>query len=132
MEFVVYGIPVSQQARRKERVRDWRARVRAAAEANLTQGGNPTQESVTLTIIYFFDSIDLDVDNLVKPIQDALEGLVYENDAQVVESRSLKRNIRGSYNLDIISPVLAGALTTGREFIYVRIERTTNLGELGL
>ncbi len=115
-----------------ERVRDWRARVRAAAEANQTQGGNPTQESVTLTIIYFFDSIDLDVDNLVKPIQDALEGFVYENDAQVIESRSLKRNIRGSYNLDTISPVLAGALTTGREFIYVRIERTTNLGELGL
>ncbi len=132
MEFVVYGIPVSQQARRRERVRNWKARVHAAAADHLPQGWNPTQEPLALTIIYFFDTIDPDVDNLVKPIQDALEGLVYVNDTQVVESRSLKRNIRGSYKLDIISPVLAGALTTGSEFIYVRIESVGNMEDLRL
>jgi Holliday junction resolvase RusA-like endonuclease len=35
---------------------------------------------IMLTITYFYDSISMDVDNLPKPISDALRGLVYLDD----------------------------------------------------
>jgi len=40
------------------------------------------KQPVRLTICYYHDrvAIRLDNDNLVKPIQDALNGLVYEDD----------------------------------------------------
>ena len=76
--------------------------------------------------------IDLDVDNIVKPIQDSLEGLIYINDSQVVEVRSLKRNLSGSFNIQDVTPILANALTSGREFVFLRIDTAEDLGELGV
>jgi Holliday junction resolvase RusA-like endonuclease len=39
-----------------------------------------TTGMVMLQITYFYDSIAIDVDNIVKPIQDAIIGLVYVDD----------------------------------------------------
>ena len=46
---------------------------------------------VTITYLYNRGSIDIDVDNIPKPILDALKGLVYSDDSQVTDLLCRKR-----------------------------------------
>lgn len=48
---------------------------------------------VMLQITYFYDSDQMDVDNIVKPIQDAMKGLAYVDDKQVSDLLVRKRNL---------------------------------------
>jgi crossover junction endodeoxyribonuclease RusA len=56
-----------------------------------------------LTIIYFYDAVEVDVDNILKPILDALKGLLYD-DNQIVDILCRKRNLNS--NLRIENPVM--------------------------
>lgn len=62
-----------------------------------------------------------DRDNLAKPILDAMQGVVYENDRQVRRLNVEWCDIDGSYSVRYMSPILAGALCDGQEFIWIRI-----------
>ena len=77
LEFVIDGPPVSQQARRREHVRQWRDAVRRVAEQHWRAGELPATGPIMLTVIYFYDRGSMDIDNLPKTISDALKGLVY-------------------------------------------------------
>ena len=46
-----------------------------------------------LTVMYFYESGSMDIDNLPKPISDALKGLVYLDDEQVTDIVCRKRNL---------------------------------------
>ena len=129
-EFVVAGPPVSQLARRQRRKEEWRGDVRAAAERYWRPGAPPTTGPLTVTIGYFYEYSPLDVDNVVKPILDALIGLVYEDDAQVSDSICRRRDLLGEFRIESLSPILADGLDTGREFLYVRVEDAPIGGEL--
>ena len=74
-EFVIDGPPVSQQAHRRERVRQWRDEVRRVAEQYWPSGELPASGPVLLSVTYFYESGAMDIDNLLKPILDALKGL---------------------------------------------------------
>jgi crossover junction endodeoxyribonuclease RusA len=84
-EFVIEGPPVSQQARRRNRVRQWSGEVRSIAENYWPVGAPPVTVPIMLTITYFYDSVLVYVDNIPKPILDALKGLVYLDDNQVTD-----------------------------------------------
>lgn len=84
-EFVIDGPPISQQARRREKVRQWRDEVRKLAAQYWPAGEQPVAGPIMLTITSFYDSASIDVDNIPKPISDALKGLVYEDDKQVTD-----------------------------------------------
>jgi len=71
-EFVIDGPPVSQQARRREKIRQWRDEVRKVAAQNWPAGELPVAGPIMLTITSFYDSASIDVDNIPKPISDAL------------------------------------------------------------
>ena len=43
-------------------------------------------------VTYFFDDTPFDVDNIPKPILDALKGLVFRDDSQVYDLLCRKRN----------------------------------------
>ena len=75
-----------------------------------------------LTITYFFDSGDMDVDNIPKPILDALKGLVYLDDEQVTDILCRKCNLNGSLRIENPSSVLADGLSHGSQFLYVMVE----------
>jgi crossover junction endodeoxyribonuclease RusA len=62
----------------------------------------------------------LDGDNMIKPIQDALEGLVYVNDRQVHEPHARMINLDQATIPDV-SPVLAEGLSLGEEFLHISI-----------
>jgi hypothetical protein len=72
-----------------------------------------------LTITYFYDSISMDVDNLPKPISDALRGLVYLDDEQVTDVLCRKRDLNRDFRVENPSSVLADGLIRGNEFLYI-------------
>ena len=81
---------------------------------------------------YYHDgeTVRIDNDNLVKPIQDALNGVIYLDDRLIVATRVSKKPIDGSYRVRYMSPVLARAFCVGKESLFVRIEESLDSGEL--
>ena len=79
-----------------------------------------------LTITYFFDSLAMDVDNIPKPISDALKGLAYLDDDQVTDSLCRKRNLNGNLRIENPSSVLAEGLSRGSQFLYVTVEEASD------
>ena len=131
-EFKVEGPPVSHQTRRSERLRDWQARVRAAAQLRWLSGQPPVSGPLKITVVYYHDAITvrLDNDNMLKPIQDALIGLVYVDDRQITDTEVRKTNIDGVFRVRWMSPVLAEGFIQGVEFLYIRIEEAPGHQEL--
>jgi crossover junction endodeoxyribonuclease RusA len=122
-EFVVDGPPVSQQANDPTRLPPWRAQVRAAAAERWPIADEPIAESIQILVTYFHEgeAIRLDNDNMVKPIQDALAGLIYIDDRQITDTKVRKTSLDGSFRVRGMSPVLAEAFLRNREFLYIRI-----------
>ncbi len=116
-EFIVDGPPVSQQIRRRERLREWQAKVREEAEIYWPLGASPINGFVMLQITYFYDSVKMDVDNIIKSIQDALIGLAYMDDDQVTDVIARKRNL---YE-DFITSTLIEGFARNHEFLYIVI-----------
>lgn len=85
------------------------------------EGHDPVDHDVCVTITYYYEGESPDVDNIIKPIQDALNDVVFVDDAQVVETKSRKRLINGSYRIRGSSAVLLEAFSNGDAFIHVRV-----------
>lgn len=120
-EFTVRGTPLSQQTRNRARLAVWRQAVHDSA-AELWNGSPPTTAEVSFRVTYYYEGEPLDVDNMIKPIQDALNGLVYVDDAQVTDTAGHRRDINGSFRIRGISPALAQAFAAGDEFVHVRVD----------
>lgn len=125
-EFVIDGPPVSQQARRRERVREWRDRVRAIAEKKWPRGELPLTEPIMLTITYFYDKVAMDVDNIPKPISDAMKGLVYFDDDQMADILCRKRDLNSVLRVDNPSEILAEGFNRNKEFLYIVVDAAPN------
>ena len=63
----------------------------------------------------------MDVDNFLKPIQDALTGIAYRDDMQVVDGRAHKRSLDGVYRIRGVSLVLLEAFSRSEPFVHVRM-----------
>lgn len=129
--FTVPGPPVSHQTRNRQGLVDWKARVREAAVAVWPQWANPETGLVEVGITYYYESEAPDVDNIIKPIQDALCGVVYVDDRQVCHTSSRKRDIGATYRIRGIPAVLASAFVQGDEFIHVAVTQWTDPGDFG-
>lgn len=120
-EFVVPQRPVSQQTRRRERLREWRDFVAEQARSALQGPRVLATEPVALRLLYFYDEAALDTDNILKPIQDALVGVLLEDDS-IITDVEIRRRWRGTtFTLNEVSPTLAAGLALGREFVYVAV-----------
>ena len=75
-----------------------------------------------LTITYFYEEVFLDVDNIPKPILDALKDLVYSDDTQVTDLVCRKRDLNGDLRIANPSSILAEGFDRGNEFLYVVVE----------
>ena len=92
--------------------------------ASLIWGGDPlSTREVEVTITYFSNSDPdpFDVDNIPKPILDALKGLVYNNDSQVTDLVCRKRDRNRVLQVRNASPILLEALARPEEFLYVTV-----------
>ncbi|MEH2388503.1 MAG: RusA family crossover junction endodeoxyribonuclease [Nostoc sp.] len=123
-EFIVDGPPVSQQARKRgkgNRLEDWKKTVLQEAEKYWSSEQKTATELVMLQITYFYDSDKMDVDNIVKPIQDAIKGLAYVDDNQVSDLLVRKRNLSSNFRIENMTSTLAEGFARGNEFLYILV-----------
>ena len=120
-EFIIDGPPVSQQARRQQKLKAWKATVKQEADKYWTPQQQTRSGFVMLKVTYFYDSVDMDVDNIVKPIQDAIKGLAYIDDNQITDLLVRKRNLSGNFRVENITPTLAEGFARGNEFLHIVI-----------
>jgi crossover junction endodeoxyribonuclease RusA len=119
-EVTIAGPALSAQTRNRQRLEQWRHSVAAAARSQ-NPATAPAGDDVEVWISEFSEYPTRDRDNLAKPILDALQGVLYLNDRQVKRLSVEWCDLNGSYIVRYMSPVVAAALSTGAEFLWVRI-----------
>ena len=92
---------------------DWRQRVRHAAATAWPADRPPIAVAVRLQITHYGERPGVDIDNLIKPIQDALQGVAYHDDRQVKDVTGTWRDINGRYPVRYISPAWQQRLAMG-------------------
>src|SRR4051794_39548354 len=117
-EFIVLGPPTSHQANNRVRLRRWQVAVRTAAVQRWPAQLQPLASRLQITVVYFHEGAEtaLDNDNLLKPIQDALNGLVYGDDRQITDTVVRKTSLDGRFNNRGLSLVLALGFNQGSPF----------------
>ena len=120
-EFVLPRGPVSQQARRQERLRDWKRFVGEHARMAIEEPHVLATTPVAVRLLYLYDETAVDVDNILKPILDALVGVVLEDDAVVTDVEIRRRRLGVTFAVNTVSPVLVAGFALGHEFLYVAL-----------
>jgi len=93
-------------------------------------GTPPVDAEISIEITHFFEGAPTDVDNIVKPLLDAMKELVYHDDRQITDLVSRRRPLEGPYTADPVSPILAHGISLGREFLHIRVAVAPIGGEL--
>ena len=121
LEFVVNGTPVSLQSSSKGR-QSWKERVRAGGSAAIPMDALQLTCPISVTIYYFPEGeMEGDIDNIVKPILDAMNKLIYDDDHQVervVVQRFAEDNF---YDFPNPSSALVGAMISAGPAVYIRV-----------
>ncbi len=74
-----------------------------------------------VSITYFFDRVDFDVDNIPKPILDALKELVYVDDRQVTDLICRKRRHSDDLVLDMGLLPIGDSILTHGQFLVIQV-----------
>ena len=119
-EFLIPKRPVSLQTKNRGNLQAWKQYVRGIAAQKWKQ--SPLQGmDLQLTLVYLYDTDPVDVDNIIKPIQDALVGLVYEDDLIVTDVESRRRFLVGTFDLTRCPADLINGIANGVECVFVRV-----------
>ena len=86
----------------------------------------PFGGEVAVTITYLYEDASLDVDNMPKPILDALKGLVYSDDRLVSDLLCRKRDLSGALRIQNPSSMLLQAARGSQEFVHIAIKDALN------
>lgn len=128
LEFLIPRRPVSLQTRNASNLQAWKRYVRA--EADKAWSGQPINAAgFELKIVYLCNEAPVDVDNIIKPIQDALDGLVYTSDLLVTDVESHRRPLRGTYEIVRFPPLLLQGLLSEQECVYVAVSESGPIEE---
>ena len=118
LEYIAVGVPISNQSAGTPALLAWRAAVEAEARRNWNTV--PLTGNLKVVIINFHtgDKPSLDLDNMSKPISDAMQKIVYENsDFLFREEYAISTDIPSFFEeqgpaLDRLSRDFAGALVS--------------------
>jgi len=131
LEFIVDGVPISAQAKRPASVIAWKERVWLAASGELPEGHWAFRGPVAVTILYFPPAaMTGDVDNIVKPILDALRPGIYLDDQQVARVWVQKFEPDGAFAFSSPTSRLVEALERRRPVVYIRVDTVVIAEEL--
>ncbi len=98
---------------------------RAALEAIV---GTAKTSLLRVEIFYFFSQGGrIDLDNIAKPICDALKNLVYMDDSQIYELYLRKLDLEGNFRLRETPAVLAAALQKREDFVYIAVSELESI-----
>jgi crossover junction endodeoxyribonuclease RusA len=120
-ELLIPGPAVSQQTRRQTHRRAWIGKVRRNAARNW-EGQAAEIGSVALTLTYLHRGGAGDLDNLAKPVLDALKGLVFRDDGQITDLVLRKRDLSAILRIENPSPLLSSGFDLGSPFLHVLVD----------
>jgi Holliday junction resolvase RusA-like endonuclease len=128
-EFTVTGRPVSHQSDNKPLLAEWRTRVTTAAARDWT--ALPLSCALRIVVSYFHEgsTARIDGDNMLKPIQDALIGLLFTDDALITDAQIRKSPIDEPIRARYASRVLLEAFAVGEPFGHVIIDAAPSHAE---
>lgn len=122
IEFLVRGTPVSLQAKRARSREEWKARVTAASCAAIPSPHFASEDRLAITIFYLPDEpMQGDIDNIVKPILDALSHHIYIDDRQVERVVVQKFEPGNAFTFSQPTAKFTEALVADRPILYVRV-----------
>lgn len=119
--FAVIGAPVSQQASAKSKQR---YREMVAEAASSTVDTINSNQRVKIEIDWFSEGSQNkpDIDNIIKPIQDALKSIIYVDDNQVESIIARKHDTLNAIRFTTEPLCVAEPLMNGcKEYIFIRI-----------
>ena len=121
-EFTVFGRPISHQSDNRVLLAEWRKLVTTAAAADWT--AMPLTCDLRIAVTYYHEepAVRLDGDNMLKPIQDALIGLLFADDGQITDAQVRKSPIDEPIRARRASRTLLEAFAVGRPFVHVIID----------
>jgi crossover junction endodeoxyribonuclease RusA len=125
-DFLIPKRPVSLQTRKTANLQAWKQYVRNEA-AKIWTGQIFSGKDLQLTLIYLYNSDPVDTDNIIKPIQDALIGLVYDDDLLITDVDAHRRSLSGIFDLTLCPSLLVQGITSGIECVYVRVAESKPL-----
>lgn len=121
LEFIVNGTAVSLQGSAKS-VKEWKERIRDSSKVALPENHFAHKGSVAVTLYYFpSDQMQGDVDNIVKPILDALNAHIYMDDVQIHRIVVQKFEPGNVFGFTSPSATLIRALNGQLPLLYVRL-----------
>lgn len=121
-EFIVEGPAVSLKAKKSnaKRYQKWIRTVRDAAQKEWPKAKRPTKSpSVIVRITNYYTLSPPDVDNIIKPILDAVETVAYMNDQQVYKVVSEKFDLTFISRIQNPSALLAAGLEKYSELLRI-------------
>ncbi|MEN9866818.1 MAG: hypothetical protein RL748_2408 [Pseudomonadota bacterium] len=81
----------------------------------------------TITLVYLCDDSPADIDNIIKPIQDALVGVVLADDSLVTDVDSHRRFLTDEIDVTAVPQELANGVFSGQQCVYVRVCQADSL-----
>jgi crossover junction endodeoxyribonuclease RusA len=122
LEFVVAGVPVSGQSKSRGR-EAWKAKISNECRLQLPESAFLAQGPISILIYHFPDGEMMgDIDNIIKPILDALVAVVYIDDRLVERVTAQKfETSRVPPKWSSPSVTLFSAISGQKPLTYVRV-----------
>ncbi len=127
-EFLISKRPVSLQTRKTANLQSWKQYVRAEAEKTWA-GQIFTNQDIQLTLVYLYSGDPLDTDNIIKPIQDALVGLIYKDDLIISDINVHRRPFSDTFDMTLLPIILVQGIVSRLECVYVQVSEPKRLEE---
>lgn len=122
VEFWLPGVPASQQASSLSQA-SWRARIADAARTRLPEGHFVSGDAIKVTIYHFSaDRMEGDLDNIIKPILDSLNRVLYLDDSQIERIVAQRFESGGLLSFDVSSRTLATAVASEGARTYLHFD----------
>ncbi|MEH3055220.1 MAG: RusA family crossover junction endodeoxyribonuclease [Patulibacter minatonensis] len=122
VEFTLTGPALSLQTRNRVALRRWKLDVHAGARACLVRRAHAPEDVFFSIGDFRWTGNRPDTDNIIKPAQDALTGLVYDDDRQVRDTLGFTRANLAFVPITLgLLPALQTGLVSGLPFVHVAV-----------
>lgn len=131
VEFVMSRMPVSHQCKNKANKKEWMEYV--SSEGVTAWNGQEiiTDKKLKFLMIYLADfSIPGDINNFVKPVQDALNEKIYSDDVLIKDVSAHMRFLDEPNDPAGLPDILGKAIIDGNPCVYVAIYDSIELSEV--
>jgi crossover junction endodeoxyribonuclease RusA len=121
-EMLIKRRPVSVQTKNNANIQAWIEEVRRQAKKQWNRPAPLADEAFILTVVFLYESDPIDVDNIIKPIQDALNKVVYPDDQLITDVHSHRRLISDTLSFAGLPAILATAIKNQKECVYLQVK----------